>query len=191
MKKRSFVILVILALVMGGVFAAPIDAGLLATAGTPTATLKAIIGEYLNHGFHKGGDQFLPTIEVTDAFHATNFPAFTYGYATNAVGTFDITMTVNDFENGTSGASGTVAIASVEVSGGGILSSDKRDYKLFVYDGDGSDAAAEKTITIKVYQNYTTGDKDLDGNAIVAENTVAGAQAGEYTAEITFTISGS
>ncbi len=192
MKKRILAISMILVLATAGLFAAY-------TVTTPadvTAQLTAVIGEYMYHGFATSNSVdintvFASTVEVNDAFNATTPPSFYYGYKTNAeTGSFDFTMEVGNFDNG---GTGTVLIKEVQSTKGFAVTPvvGSNDFTIFSYTAASSTEKFDATkITIVPYLTYTSGDKDINGNTIAAVNAVSGAPNGNYTADITFSVSG-
>jgi len=115
MNKKAIALALVLVIAMSGVFAAP----LVVSTGTVTdvtATLKAVIGWFFNHGFVNPdtGTEFNATLDITNAFAVD--PVFTYGYETNTSTAFGIYMEVSDFEHDTE-TGVAIKIADVEIAG--------------------------------------------------------------------------
>jgi len=182
MKKKVLAILLVLVLATAGLFAAP-----LVIPGDVTATLKANIGEYLEHGFNNNTALYQPTITVLDAFGSTA-PSFKYGFKTNAIGTFRFTMSVGNFI-GT--PSGTVKIKSIAKDGVAFTSAQLLSGVYTVLTDSASTSnprIGESTITITPATVYGSSELDHAGAVIADGETVATAPAGDYTAILTFHI---
>jgi hypothetical protein len=189
MKKRTLAILMILVLATSGLFAAvtitePADV---------TATLKANIGEYLNHGFLVNSVPYTQFVVIEDAFGATA-PSFTYGYKTNAEGTLTFKMQVNNFKNTTTNvATDIIKIASVEKDSVAFSTNDLVGgyYTIFtennatVTESMHSAQAVIKIIPAKAMGTDHTGDAIAANEHAGAGNTAA---PGAYAADIVFSI---
>ncbi|WP_320129163.1 hypothetical protein [uncultured Sphaerochaeta sp.] len=183
-KKRVISLLLVLFFVVAGAFA---DVSVTMPSAA-TATLKANIGEYLDHGFTIGTVKYNPSITIENAFAAPS--QFVYGYKTNAVGHFTFTMNVGNFIS-TSNANNIVKIASVTSSLSSITYT-STGYKIFsdytATTVTGVEQNAESTITITPAATANVGSLDHTGSSIVAAETVQGGAAGSYVSTITFTI---
>ncbi len=184
MNKKLIAITLVLMLVTSGLFA--LD---LSTLPTPTATLKATLGDYFHHGFVNGAE-FEATKTVTNAFGSTA-PSFDYGYETNATGPFYIKMAVSDFVNVTPNSTGTVKIKAISVSGS-TPQWDNTEQKYTIFTIPASNTFTRNVTTITVTPALTTADTvDHLGETIPASETAAQAASGEYEATLTFSVSAS
>ncbi len=176
----------ILVLATAGLFAVTVT-----VPSNVTATLRANIGEYLNHGFNIAGTKYQPTVTIDDAFGSTA-PSFKYGYKTNAAGNFVFKMAVSDFVNQT--VTGTVKIASVSSDKGTSYSGGF--YTIFT-ESSATVTSAERfdeaVITITPARTGDIGNFDHTGGgtAIASGSTVEGGSAGAYVATLTFSITAS
>jgi len=192
MKKRTLAILMILVLATAGLFA-----GTFPTAGNGatslSATLNATIGEYLFHGFNVSGVKYQSSVSVSDAF--TTNPVITYGYKTNAVGTYTFQFSISDFIHSAGSATGVVKIASVSSSVAGMAwNTTDSMYDLFSTTSAivSEDRNNETNITIvPAKSGVTTDHRNQPVTAVqVAGDGTSGssAPAGSYTSTLTFAI---
>ena len=189
MKKRTLAILMVLVLATAGLFA---EVTITAPANV-TATLKANIGEYLEHGFLVNNVPYTQSIVIEDAFGATA-PSFTYGYMTNAEGVLTFKMEVGNFKNTTTNnANDIIKIASVEKNSIAFVTSDLDGgfYTIFSEENDDMTTSMHSDeAVIKIFPAKATG-TDHAGEAIAAnEHAGAGntAAPGAYAADIVFSI---
>jgi len=188
MNKKLIAIALVLLIAVSGVFAEiTVD-----MPGPVTATLKATKGEFLYHGFTVNSVKYQSAVEVLDAFN-TN-PEFTYGYWTNAQGTFSFRMSVGNFIHQTP-SNPAVKIAQVKVNGTVAAPvSGETYYELFNFTNaailDNSSQTGEKTITIVPVATASVTTDHLSAPVGSGQN-VADALAGSYTSEVSIYIIGS
>ena len=98
MNKRVVIVLLVLVMSVGGLFAEPYAGPLPAAV---TATLTSMIDDFMYHGFIDSStpSEFDSQKTITDAFGTD--PSFRYGYRTNIGGSYNFLflMTVSDFIN--------------------------------------------------------------------------------------------
>jgi hypothetical protein len=173
--KRSLVGVVLLSIILVSLSAA-------SATEEVTATLKANIEEYLEHGVTSGEDKYQSSLDLENAF--TTDPQFVYGYRSNAVGTFDFTMTVGDFINQTDNDY-SVKIATVR-STSDLSYSTTDGYTVFTYTYISGASADEATLTISPAK--ISGGYDHTGVLVADGESVATAPAGDYESTITFVV---
>jgi len=189
MNKKLITIALVLVLAVSGVFA---EYNVTVPA-LVTATLKATKGEFLEHGFTVGGVKYQSEVEVLDAF--TTPPQFTYGYKTNAMGTFSFRMTVGNFIHQVS-TNPEVKIASVTIgttTGSPVIPDTGNPYYVIFSEANSSTLGSvshvgETTITITPATGTGT---DHLGDTIVAGEHTGDALAGAYTSTIEIAIAAS
>ena len=198
MNKKAIALALVLVIAMSGVFAAPLEINEVPVDNV-VATLTATIGDYFYHGFVISGQtDFAGTVTVDNAFNATA-PTFTYGYETNHSGPFYINMTVSDFTNDPSSPTGTVKIKAVNVAstGGQFNTSYANSYDTetgYLIFSATANTYTRNTATIQVVPflaSTDAGSADIKGTTITADNTVAQAAPGAYTATVSFAVTGS
>lgn len=179
----------ILVLATAGLFAVPT----VATPADVTATLKANIGEYLDHGFLVNSVPYTQSVVIEDAFGATT-PSFTYGYKTNAQGSLTFKMKVDNFINtSTNLATDIIKIASVEKDSSAFETSDLVGGYYTVFSEENAsvtDSMHSNQAVIKIYPAKAVG-TDHAGSTIES-NEHAGtgntAAPGAYVADIKFSV---
>jgi len=186
MNKRLIAFALVLLIAVGGVFAALPD---LDSSDDVTATLKAVLGPYFDHGFTNPvtlSDYQTGVVigdgEDDDAFEVIT--PLTYKYKTNITGAFKITMDVSDFM----GSGQNVKIEKV-VLGNDVATPVEGVYTLFNISG----GAGKKTgsTQISIYPVMTVTGKDHLGVTIEEGSSVNSVSTGTYTSTITISVSGS
>ena len=195
MKKRALAIILIVVLATAGLFAAMPSTG--NGNNAVSASLNATIGDFLYHGFVNGtgptATKYNASVTVNDAFNETTPPSFTYGFKTNAVGSFTFTMAVGNFIHSDGIASGVVKIKAVKKDNT-IMTPISNVYNAFVSSSaTGGLRVGEALFTILPATSADIGQADHSGGptTIAALDTTTGAPAGAYEATITFTVSAS
>ncbi len=186
MNKRLIAIALVLVLAVSGVFA-----GYAVTIPDPVvATLTATKIEYLNHGFTVEGIKYKSSVDIGDAFVTP--PTFTYGYETNARGSFSFRMVVGDFIHENSG-NPNVKIASVKIgttTGVPVAASesDSAYYEILTRTNANTvytTPAPNDEVNITIYPaSPTSGSTDHLGATIGAGEQIGDALAGDYTSTI-------
>jgi len=175
MKKKLFVLLVILAVVLTGVFAAPAD-----IADDATVTLKGSIISDFQHGARVDG-VMQSQITITDALKLGGV-LFDYAYKSNEdISGAKIYMKYTDFYH--TNDSDFIQIKSVLVDSS-VPSYDSTD-GFEVFDEIKAGVSA-KVASIKIVAAQTTDGNDAKGATVT--NSVADAPAGDYTATLTFSV---
>lgn len=140
MNKKAIALALVLVIAMSGVFALDLN-----TVDDVTATLKATVGDYLDHGFIESGSPgvYAATKTIENAF--TTDPVFTYGYKTN----MDVVTTPIKFE----------------MSVGDFILQSNTDIRIKI--GDVMVGTNSPAPTSGVYTLLTSAQSGLQGQAIV------------------------
>ncbi|WP_320122505.1 hypothetical protein [uncultured Sphaerochaeta sp.] len=140
MNKKAIALALVLVIAMSGVFALDLN-----TVDDVTATLKATVGDYLDHGFIESSSPgvYAATKTIENAF--TTDPVFTYGYKTN----MDVVTTPIKFE----------------MSVGDFILQSNTDIRIKI--GDVMVGTSSPAPTSGVYTLLTSAQSGLQGQAIV------------------------
>jgi hypothetical protein len=140
MNKKAIALALVLIIAMGGAFAFDLN-----TVDPVTATLKATVGDYLDHGFIESSSPgvYAATKTIENAF--TTDPVFTYGYKTN----MDVVATPIKFE----------------MSVGDFILQSNTDIRIKI--GDVMVGSNSPAPTSGVYTLLTSAQSGLEGQAIV------------------------
>lgn len=140
MNKKVIALALVLVIAMSGAFALDLN-----TVDDVTATLKATIGDYLDHGFVESGSPgvYAATKTIESAFITD--PVFTYGYKTN----MDVVTTPIKFE----------------MSVGDFILQSNTDIRIKI--GDVMVGTSSPVPTSGVYTLLTSAQSGLEGQAIV------------------------
>ncbi|MDD3928951.1 MAG: hypothetical protein PHY87_04060 [Sphaerochaeta sp.] len=186
MNKKLVAIALMLWLVVSGIFAAYEVAIPVSVVATLTATKE----EFLRHGFTVDDEKFQATADIDNAFVV---PAqFTYGYETNARGSFSFRMVVGDFLHEDSG-NPSVKIASVKIgttTGVPVPASEDASayYEILTRTNANTvytTPAPSGEVDITIYPaTPTSGSTDHLGATINAGEQIGDALAGDYTSTI-------
>ena len=185
MKKKLFVLLVILAVVLTGVFAAPAESN-----ETAEVILKGNIGSLFKHGVVVNGALDASKEFTVDVLTADP-PPFQYGYISNkTLSGAKVYMEFTDFKH----SNGTDEIQIKDIS----LSSDGLTYDsgthesgkgVLVFDGIANTGGNLTSKNIKVIAAQLDVDSGfVSGTAVGDKKSVASAPAGSYTATLTFSV---
>ena len=181
MKKKLFVLLVILAVVLTGVFA---DETEKTAYGQSTIMLRGSISSEFVHGVVDG-----TTLKPAETFENALAPGgveFNYGYRSNElVAGGKIYMTVTDFKSGEN----TIKIKSIEV-GGTPISDPVGVNGIEIIDGISATGSSITSATIKIVAAQNDSDTGLDGAQVGEKKSVNSAEPGTYTATLTFKVFG-
>ncbi|MDY0244657.1 MAG: hypothetical protein RBQ89_07575 [Sphaerochaeta sp.] len=144
MNKKVITLALVLLIAMSGAFAAPLLINNTAVSNV-TATLKATVGDYLDHGFIESSSPgvYAATKTIENAF--TTDPVFTYGYKTN----MDVVTTPIKFE----------------MSVGDFILQSNTDIRIKI--GDVMVGTTSPDPTSGVYTLLTSAQSGLQGHAIV------------------------
>ncbi len=185
--KKLIALLMILAVVLTGVFAVPYDS-------QATVTLNGSIDGMFTHGpMFKDGNEIKSILTFDNVFKADGLNGvveFDYGYKTNdgeRLG-HKFYMMVSDFES--DDVDSTITFSEILIGGVSVLGTNPAasGYLIGAVTNT-SGGLGRMTLKFQVAMNNPGGDsKDYRGNNIGARN-VADAEAGEYTADIVFTVS--
>ena len=179
MKKKLFVLLVILAVVLTGVFADDpfVDSG------SSEIILKGVIGADFAHGLKDGSS--LKSEETIENALAEAGVSFDYAYRSNQADSAKIYMKITDFTSG----SNTIKLMTVKVGETSKSSSDIIEGKgIKIVDGIQVTGSGLNSVMIKIVAAQEDTDLGLDGVAVGNKKSVASAEAGTYTAILTFSV---
>lgn len=177
MKKKLFVLLVILAVVLSGVFAEP--AGKTESA---EIQLKGTVGLIFQHGLFEDGELVSSKSFTTNVLGSSG-TTFSYGYLSNQDLTgAKLTMSFTDFV--TAGEEHSIQIGSILVAGGAPTFDDD---DIVIFDSLTSNGGSSVTSkSIKIVAAQTVSGNDVRGDSIT--KAVTGAHEGDYTATLTFKV---
>lgn len=183
MKKKLFVLLVILAVVLTGVFAVGAES-------EAKVTLQGSIDGLFNHGPVKDGviksSLTFSNLFVTGEGKANGKVSFDYGYKTNDseyLGAY-FYMAVGDFKSDDNGSEVTFSSIKIdEEAVSGTLASENGYLLGTVTHTNGSLGTFDVELQVAMDGNGN----DYKGDSIGARN-VEDAEAGDYTATLTFTV---
>ena len=180
MKKKLFVLLVILAVVLSGVFAEP--AG---KTDSAKIQLKGTVGLIFQHGLFEDGE-LVSNKSFTTNVLGSGGTTFSYGYLSNQDLTgAKLTMSFTDFLH--SDETHSIQIGSILVAGG---APNFDDGDIVIFDSLTSNGGSSVTSkSIKIVAAQAVGGDDVRSASIT--NAVTGAHEGVYTATLTFKVIGS
>src|SRR5690554_1434493 len=154
MKKKLFVLLVILAVVLTGVFADDpfVDSG------SSVITLKGVIGADFAHGLKDGSS--LKSEETIENALAAAGVSFDYAYRSNQANSAKIYMKITDFTSGDN----TIKLKEVSV-GGNLKSADDNDPTkgILIVDEILASGSGLNVTAIKIVAAQNDSDTGLDG----------------------------
>lgn len=187
MKRTLIVFIAVLLLVSASVYALNEEYW----PDSVQATLKATLDQYLVHGFILDDPgYYYPAISISNAF--VTDPKFTYGYKTNAPGTYKFTMKVTNFVNSSvEDVDAIIKIGDIKFNGYSQtfnLGATEHTFTLFndsVSTYLGSESTSNKVeITILPAREAVPGKVNSYEHIGLNNN----AWAGDYVATITFTV---
>lgn len=184
--KKLVAFLIILAVVMTGVFAAPGEPenvqGHAVQTGEAYVFLQGSVGPVFQHGVVENGTTFYSKKIIGDALKAEGVE-FMYGYKSNQILNAKLYMKYSDFKVENTNKS--IQIGQVQINSGTPVYDQSKGFVVFDTLGN-TGGSVITSVPVKIVAAQTvTGN---DAKNVVVTNAVSNAQDGEYTAILTFEV---